>query len=100
MKKIEINIDWRLVFWISTFVVFLWLLAKAVGLIHTPWFIGAIPYVGAFIALAAIVKEAGKFTQKIDILVIDMGDVKKSLHEVDKRVCIVETKISAIEAKM
>ena len=47
-------------FWVAVIVLFLWLLAKAIGLIHTPWYIEVIPYVAGFIALAAVVKEFEK----------------------------------------
>ena len=100
MKKIQINIDWSVVFWLGIITVFLWLIAKAVGLIHTPWFIQAIPYVGGLITLLAITKEIGRFVQKLETVILDVKDmkmdireIKQSMYSLDKRVSILETRI-------
>ena len=99
MKKIQINIDWSVVFWLGVITVFLWLIAKAVGLIHTPWYLEAIPYIGSFIALLAMAKEIGKFVYKVERALGDIGEikidiknVKHDIHSLDKRVSVLETR--------
>ncbi len=100
MKKININIDWSVVFWLGLITTFLWLLAKAVGLIHTLWYVEAIPYVGGMITIFAIVKELGKYVQKIDGVFLDIKAMKVELKglrqdvsNLDKRVAVLETRI-------
>ncbi len=96
MKKIQFNIDWSVVFWISIIILFLWLIAKAVGLIHSPWFIEAIPYVVGFFSLLAIAKEIGKYAQKINTLIEDVKELKFCVINIDKRLIVVETKIDKL----
>ncbi len=100
MKKVQINIDWPVVFWVSIIILFLWLLAKAFGLINTPWIVEAIPYTVGLIAIFAIVKEAGKFINKLEMVILDIKDIKadirgmrNDIHSIDKRVTIVESRI-------
>ncbi len=94
MKKIQINIDWSVVFWLGVITVFLWLMAKAVGLIHTPWYIEAIPIIGGLITLLAVVKEIGKYAQKIDTLVSDVKELKSRDEKHESRLIALETKLS------
>ncbi len=91
-------------FWISITILFLWLIAKAVGLIHTPWFVEMVPYVTGFIALASILKEGGKLINKLENVISDLGTIKlelkdmrfdikeirNDLHSLDKRVAVLE----------
>lgn len=100
MKKINITIDWSVVFWISTIIVFLWLLAKAVGLIKTPWFIEAIPYIGGFLALAAVVKEIGKYAQKMDHALVDIGEIKGELKDVKGTIITINTNIAHLDKRV
>lgn len=107
MKKIQINIDWSVVFWLGTITVFLWLIARAVGLIHTPLILEILPYVGGFAALLGGIREAGKFTHKIETVISDVKDIKlelngikldikeirQDIHSLDKRVAVLETRI-------
>ena len=107
MNKMTIN--WTWVFWISVTIVFLWLLAKALGFIQTPLLIESIPYVGSFVALLASAKKVGEYAQKIDRSLNDITEIKvevrgvkediqglrKDIHRLDKRLIIVETKIAA-----
>jgi|SRR3989344_2028177 len=106
-KKFEIN--WRIVFWVSITILFIWLLAKALGFINTPQIVTAIPYVTGFIAFLAIAKETGKELQKLSGAIADISDIKSEmkevksdikviktdLHSLDKRVTVLETKLLA-----
>ncbi|MBS3152445.1 hypothetical protein J4230_03480 [Candidatus Woesearchaeota archaeon] len=85
MRKIQINMDWSVVFWLGVLTVFLWLIAKAVGLIHTPQYIEAILYIGGLVAIGAIVKSFGKYAQKIDTLLFDVKEIKLDLKELRSR---------------
>lgn len=96
-KKI---INWTIIFWISVSVVFLWLLAKALGFINTPLIIEAIPYVGSFVALLASAKKLGEYAQQLTRAIADIAEIKgdmqglrKDVHRLDKRLSIVETKL-------
>ena len=93
MKKINITIDWSVVFWISITILFLWLLAKAVGLINSPWFIEVIPAVVGFFALIGVGKGIAKYTYKMDEAFMDIKDIKKEVHSLDKRLTVVESKM-------
>lgn len=100
MKKIQINIDWSAVFWVSIIILFLWLLAKAVGLIHTSWYILIIPYIVSFMAFVSGVKRIAEYGFKVDTLIIDVKDLKfeirgtrQDIHSLDKRLTVVESKL-------
>ncbi len=100
MKKIQINIDWSVVFWISITILFLWLLAKAVGLIHTPWFVQAIPVIVGFFALIGVGRGVANYAFKVDNIINNVKDIKidvkrinNELHSIDKRVAVLESKI-------
>ena len=107
MKKFEIN--WRIVFWVSITILFLWLLAKALGFIHTPFIIETILYATGFATIIAIIKEIEKYAQKLETVIIDIKDIKfdikdvkneikevrNDIHNLDKRVAVLETKIVA-----
>ena len=83
MKKININIDWSVVFWLGLITTFLWFLAKAVGLVHTPLFISIIPYLGSMVVIIAVVKKLGEYVQKIDRTILDIGDIKSELKYIN-----------------
>lgn len=60
----------------------------------------AIPYTVGLIAIFAIVKKAGKFIHKLEIIILDIKSIKidiigmrKDIHSIDKRVTVVESKI-------
>ena len=107
MKKIQINIDWSVVFWMGVITLFLWLLARAAGLINTPFIIDLIPYAASFAALLGAVMKIARFVNKVEN---GLGDIKElgiridkietitsniriDIHRLDKRVSIIETKI-------
>lgn len=95
-----------IVFWIAITVVFLWLIAKALGFIHTPAIITIIPYVGGFIAMLAVAKEVGKFMEKLARALVDINEMKhemNSMHgeinqirsstaSLDKRIAVIEAR--------
>lgn len=100
MKKIQINIDWSVVFWIGIIIVFLWLIARAAGLIHTPLILEILPYLGGFAALVGGMREITKFVNKVDVVILDVKDIKlnikeirQDIHNLDKRVAVLETRI-------
>lgn len=107
MKKIQINIDWNVVFWLGIMIIFFWLIAKASGLINTPLVIQIIPYIGGLIALFGLFRNIGVYIQKLNGAIekinitnievkdirLDIGEIRKELHSIDKRVAIVESKI-------
>ena len=80
--------------------VFFWLIAKVVGLIHTPWYIEAIPYIGGLVTIGAIVKVFGKYAQKIDSLVYEVKEVNIEIKGVDKRLYSVENKLSLVDQRL
>ena len=104
MKKLEIN--WRIVFWIGIVIILLWLFAKQFGYIHTPLVIELIPYIGAVLTLLAGAREAGKFSHKLDRVIFDVNEIKNdiknirlNLHDLDKRVAVLESKVNLLENK-
>lgn len=107
MKKIQINIDWSMMFWIGILTIFLWLMARAVGLIKTPWFIEIIPYLGGLIVIFSLVKEVGKYVNKVDMVItdvremkVDIKEMKLDINNLDKRVTILERVIITISRKL
>ena len=107
MKKIQINIDWSVMFWIGIFTIFFWLMARAVGLIKIPWFIEIIPYLGGLIVIFSLVKEVGRYVNKVDMVItdvremkIDIKEMKQDIHSLDKRVTILERIVSTISRKL
>ncbi len=100
MKKIQINVDWNVVFWIGILIIFFWLVAKAAGLINTPLAVQIIPYVGGLVALFGLFRNAGKYIQKlnnliekVDTISMEIKELRRDVHNIDKRVAIVESKI-------
>ncbi len=99
MVKIKFNINGLVVFWVCITILFIWLILKDLGYIHTPDLVKMIPYIVSFGALVGITKEIGNFIHKlggygnkIDTLVKDVYEIKKDLHSIDKRVCVIENR--------
>ncbi len=107
MKKIQINVDWNVVFWIGILIIFFWLVAKAAGLINTPLVVQIIPYIGGLVALFGLFRNAGIYIQKLNGIIEDIGDIniqikdinseikdiRQDIHNIDKRVAVLETRI-------
>ena len=105
----SIKINWTVVFWTSLTILFLWLLAKALGFIHTPLLIELIPYVTGFAVILAGAKKVGVYAQQLTHAISDIGEIKTDLkevrgdihdlrndiHKLDKRVSVLEIKFSA-----
>lgn len=100
MKRIQIKIDWSVIFWIGIIIIFLWLMAKAVGLINTPWYIEIIPYIGALAVLGAIIKKIGEYTYKIDIMFQDIKDIKLDLKDLRLKSENHEVRLVKLETKL
>ena len=82
-------------------------MAKALGFIHTPLIIEAIPFVGGFIALLGVVKKLGEYTAKISRAILDIGEMKveikgirEDIHSLDKRVSVVETTMLSLDRRV
>jgi hypothetical protein len=91
---------WELIIWTSITILFLWLLAKSVGLINTPIIIEVIPYVTGFITVLGIGKKLGKYTLKLDNVINDIRDmrielkeIKNDIHNLDRRVTFIESRV-------
>lgn len=98
MKKIQINIDWNVVFWIGILMIFFWLIAKALGLIHTPLIVQIIPYVGGLVALFGLFRNAGKYIQKLDTVILDVNDIKLNMKDMKHDVHSLDKKFAVLEA--
>ena len=105
MKKIEINWNW--VIWICAILLFLWLIAKQLGYINTPLILELFPYITGFGLLAGIIRNFGKYLQKLENVTldikemkIDIKDIKEDVHKLDKRVSIVEHRVGIIESEI
>ena len=97
MKKFRIKINWTIVFWIGIMMIFLWLIAKIAGLIHTPLIVEMIPVFGGLLSLIGIIQSIAKYAHKWDNAVSDIGDmkldikdIKHDIHSLDKRVSVLE----------
>ncbi|HLC72439.1 MAG TPA: hypothetical protein VJH37_02545 [Candidatus Nanoarchaeia archaeon] len=105
MRKFRIN--WTWIFWISLTILFIWLLAKALGFIHTPLIIEAIPYVTGFATILAAGKKIGEYAQQLTRAIADIAEIKgdvqglrKDVHRLDKRLSIVETRLCVLETRI
>ncbi len=98
MKRIEIN--WAWVFWISITILFLWLMAKGLGFIHTPLIIEIIPYLTGFTAIVGFSKSIAKFLAKIDVLFSDVKDMKLDIKEIKQDVSKLDNRVSILESGM
>lgn len=88
-----------IVFWIAITVVFLWLIAKALGFIHTSAIITIIPYVGGFIAMLAVAKEVGKFMEKLARTLIDISEMKTDIRRLDSHIVNLDKRVAIIETR-
>ncbi len=106
MKKLfKINpivYDWM--FWISIAVIAVWIVLKAVGVIHSPVWQELLP-IGGLIAVVAYFQKTGRYFQKIDRIDQDFhefrnkteirfDEVKAELHKHDNRLIRIEAKLA------
>lgn len=96
--------DWM--FWISIAVVVIWMILKAVGIIHSPLWQELLPFAGGLAAIVAYFQRTGASLQKIDHIFNDFHDfkaevradfkeIKEELREHDKRLIRIEAKLAA-----
>ncbi len=98
--KTKLSVDWSVIFWISVIILFLWFLARAIGLFHTPLWVELIPYVTALFTLFAIVKEVGKYAQKFEMIVTDVSEMKNILQGVRQEMHALDKKVAVVEARL
>ena len=95
--------DW--IFWISIAVIVVWIVLKAVGVIHSPVWQELLPYVGGLAAVVAYFQKTGAYFQKIDHLDQDLhefrnkteigfDEIKVELHKYDNRLVRIEAKLA------
>ena len=95
--------DW--VFWISIGVVVVWMILKAVGVIHSPVWQELLPLAGGLAAIIAYSQKTGAYLQKIDHLdqdfhefrskaEINFDEIKAELHRYDNRLIRIEAKLA------
>ncbi len=106
MKKFAVNpviYDW--IFWISIGVVVVWMIFKAIGVIHSPIWQDLLPYAGVLAAIVVYFQKTGIYLEKINHIEIDlhsfkseMGEFRKEaigeLREHDRRLIRIEAKLS------
>ena len=82
-------------------------MAKAIGLIHTPIIIEAIPYLTGLAIVLSGLKQIGSFihevkngldelknlSKRVENIHSNLGIIKVDIHNLDKRLVIVESKI-------
>ena len=100
VKAMKKEFNWMIVFWISIIITFLWLIAKAVGLINTPRVLEAIPYVGGLTALLVLGKEAGRYIQKLETAISDIREIRIELSEFREEISEINVKISSIDKRL
>ncbi len=74
---------WDAVIWISLLIIFVWVLLKSFGIIHSPVWIEMIPYYGVLGFLLGVIYKAGKIVQFI--------------KEIKKKVDLIGNKLDNIE---
>lgn len=99
---------WTIVFWVSITIVFLWLIAKQLGLFDTLFIVEIVPYLGGFLALLAVAKQVGKLVERLNRAVTDISEIKGELKDTkgeisqfgrqmatfDKRLAVIETNLA------
>ncbi len=101
MKIFNKEMDWTtIIFWLGIITLFLWLLAKTLGFIHTPLIIELIPLISGFAIVITAIKNMGKFIHRVENGLSDIRDLKErvgkievDVHSLDKRVAIIESRI-------
>ena len=78
--------------WTGIFIITVWALGKATGLINSPVWVDMIPVFGVVVTIAGISLKIGAILQKLNQVIIDVGDIRMEINDIDKRVISIETK--------
>mgnify|MGYP001614708032 CR=1 FL=1 len=97
MKKKDFN--WMILFWIGIITLFIWLVLKEFGYINTPDLIRIIPYLGGLIALVGLIKNFGGFEAKLEMLIIDVKDIKSDIKEIKLDIHSLDKRVTLLEAR-
>ncbi len=91
---------WRIMFWTGLITLFLWLVAKQVGLIHSPLIVDLLPYLSAIILVLGGAKRTGEYIQKIDRLVEDVHILTKDMHIVKEDIAGIKMSIAHLDKRL
>ena len=87
--------DW--IFWISIGVVVVWMILKAVGVIHSPVWQELLPLAGGLAAIIAYSQKTGRHLQKIDHIDKNLTEFKLEMHDFRNKT---ETKFDEVRADL
>ena len=78
--------------WAGIFIITIWALGKATGLINSPVWVDMIPVFGVVVTIAGISLKIGAILQKLNQVIFDVGNMWMEVKDIDKRVIAIETK--------
>lgn len=78
--------------WTGIFIITVWALGKATGLINSPVWVDMIPVFGVVVTIAGISLKIGAILQKLNQVIIDLGNIQMEVKDIDRRVIVIEAK--------
>ncbi|MCK4328046.1 MAG: hypothetical protein KAW41_06310 [Candidatus Diapherotrites archaeon] len=86
----------KLLAFVGSVIVIVWAFLKSIEILHSPIWMDMIPYFGVGITLLGCVFWLGKLSEKVDCIPeikTSIIEISKEIHEIDKKVDILETRI-------
>ncbi len=78
--------------WTGIFIITVWALGKATGLINSPVWVDMIPVFGVVVTIAGISLKIGAILQKLNQVIFDVRNIRMDVKDIDKCVIAIETK--------
>ena len=72
--------------WTGILIITVWALGKATGLINSPVWVDMIPVFGVVLTIAGISLKIGVILQKLNQVIIDIGDMPMEVKDIDRLV--------------
>jgi hypothetical protein len=85
--------------WACLIFLLIWLFLKDIGVINTPIFVQALPYMTVFGFFLVLAREAGKYAHKIDRALADIKEMRRDIHEVRLDIANLDKRVAVLEAR-
>lgn len=79
-----------IIFYIALIVFFVWIVGKAVGVIHSPAWVEMIPYGSALVAAGAMFEKLRNTSNKVEDIDRDVRGIDKRVVKIEENICLRE----------
>lgn len=83
-----------IIFWLCLAVIFVWIILKAAGIIHSPAWIEVIPYASAIFGAGIAFQILRELRNDLKETRFNLKEINIELKEIDKRLIRVETSLA------